>query len=144
MTDTNALRTRIQTNFDRSGLMLHLGARLGEVSRGRVHIHLPFSPSLTQHLGLFHAGATTTIADAAGGFAALTLAPADHTVLTVEFKINFLAPARGESLEAVGHVIRAGHTLTISQVDIFALQAGQKTAVALMQQTTINQLERQA
>lgn len=141
--DTAALRNRVQTLFDRSGLMLHLGAHLGDVAPGRVHVHLPFSPALTQHLGLFHAGATAAIADAAGGFAAFTQAPEGCTVLSVEFKINLLAPAQGESLEAVGQVVRKGRTLTIVQVDVFALEAGQKTPVALMQQTIINLPERQ-
>ncbi|WP_298013349.1 PaaI family thioesterase [uncultured Castellaniella sp.] len=138
-----ALRDRIQDLFDRSGLMQHLGATLGDVSSGRVHVHLPFSPALTQHLGLFHAGATSAIADTAGGFAAMTQAPDGHTVLSVEFKINLLAPAQGESLEAIGQVIRKGRTLTIVQVDVFALNAGQKTPVALMQQTVMNLPDRQ-
>jgi uncharacterized protein (TIGR00369 family) len=136
--DLVALRERIQADFERSGLMLHLGAQLGEVAPGRVHIHLPYAPSLTQHLGYFHAGATTSIADAAGGFAAMTVAPAGHTVLSVEFKINLLAPAVGESLEAIGRVARAGRTLTIAQVDIYALKAGDKTPIAMMQQTIMN------
>ncbi|MGB6009335.1 PaaI family thioesterase [Castellaniella sp.] len=141
--DTAALRDRIQALLDRSGLMQHLGAKLGDVSSGRAHVHLPFSPALTQHLGLFHAGATSAIADAAGSFAAMTQAPDGHTVLSVEFKINLLAPAQGESLEAVGQVIRKGRTLTIVQVDVFALNAGRKTPIALMQQTIINVPERQ-
>lgn len=132
------LRQRIQTQFDRAGMMHHLGARLGDVAPGRVHVHLPYASSLTQHMGFFHAGATSTIADAAGGFAGMTQAPEGHTVLSVEFKINMLAPARGESLEAIGQVIRKGRTLTIVQVDVFALNAGEKTPVALMQQTLIN------
>lgn len=136
--DTAALHARIQDSFDRSGLMLHLGARLGDVAPGRTHIHLPYSTTLTQHLGYFHAGATTSIADAAGGFAGMTLAPLGHTVLSVEFKINMLAPARGESLEAVGRVIRSGRTLTVVQVDVYALNADEKTPIALMQQTLIN------
>lgn len=68
----------------------------------------------------------------------MTRAPLGHTVLSVEFKINLLAPAQGESLEAVGRVVRAGRTLTIAQIDVYALSAGEKTPVALMQQTLIN------
>ncbi|WP_368647468.1 PaaI family thioesterase [Castellaniella ginsengisoli] len=136
--DTADLRALIQDHFDRSGLMRHLRARLGDVAPGRVHVHLPYGPNLTQHLGYFHAGATSSIADAAGGFAAMTRAQPGHTVLSVEFKINMLAPARGESLEAVGRVVRAGRTLTIVQVDVYALNAGEKTPVALMQQTLMN------
>lgn len=136
--DPAALHARIQDCFDRSGLMHHLGARLGDVAPGRTHIHLPYSADLTQHLGYFHAGATTSIADAAGGFAGMTLAPRGHTMLSVEFKINLLAPARGESLEAIGQVVRSGRTLTVVQVDVYALNAGEKTPIALMQQTLIN------
>lgn len=132
------LRQRIMADFDRSGLLLQINASLGDVAPGRVHIHLPYSSSVTQHLGYFHAGATSTIADAAGGFSAMTVAPEDHTVLSVEFKINLLAPAQGESLEAVGKVIRSGRTLIITQTDVYALQAGVKKAIALMQQTIIS------
>lgn len=135
--DRAALRARIQLNFERSGLLMHLGAHLGDVGPGRVHIHLPYGSELTQHLGYFHAGATTTIADSAGGFAALTMMPAGHTVLSVEFKINLLAPAQGESLEAVGRVIRCGRTLSVTQVDVYAVKQGEKVPVALMQQTLI-------
>lgn len=137
-TDIEALRSRIQANFDRSGLLIHMNASLGEVVPGRVHIHLPYSSSVTQHLGYFHAGATTTIADAAGGFAGITLAPANHTVLSIEFKTNLLAPGQGESLEAIGKVIRAGRTITVTQVDVYALKAGEKKQIAIMQQTLIN------
>lgn len=133
--DRDAVRARVQSCFERSGLLHHLGAHLGDVAPGRVHIHLPYGSELTQHLGFFHAGATTSIADAAGGFAGLTLVPEDCTVLSVEFKINLLAPAQGESLEAVGRVIRSGRTLLVAQVDVFAVKLGEKKPVALMQQT---------
>ena len=136
--DLTDLRARIQDSFDRAGLMHHLGARLGEVVPGRVHILLPYDARLTQHTGYFHAGATSTLADTAGGFAALTQAAPGQTVLSVEFKINLLAPARGEALEAVGQVIRSGRTLAITQVDVYALDAGKKTPIALMQQTLIH------
>jgi uncharacterized protein (TIGR00369 family) len=135
--DLVALRERIQADFERSGLMLHLGAQLGEVAPGRVHIHLPYAPSLTQHLGYFHAGATTSIADAAGGFAAMTVAPAGHTVLSVEFKINLLAPAEGIHFLARGRVLRAGRRLTVCQADVFALGGAESLLVATMLSTII-------
>src|SRR5690606_19291497 len=97
---------------------------------------------MTQHHGYFPAGGTTTTADPAGGFAALTTLPPGHTVLTVEFKINLMAPAQGESLEAVGRVIRAGRTLTVAQVDVYAVQLGEKTPIALMQQTLMSMPEK--
>lgn len=136
--DVTVIRKRIQDNFDRTGLLKQINASLGDVALGRVHIHLPYSAGVTQHLGYFHAGATSTIADAAGGFAAMTMADENHTVLSVEFKINLLAPAQGESLEAVGRVLRAGKTLLVCQTDVYALQAGVKKAIALMQQTIIS------
>ena len=141
---TDVLRARIQRDFDRSGLMKQLGAQLAQVSPGELTIVLPYSAGVTQHLGYFHAGATTSIADSAGGFAAMTLVPEDQTVLTVEFKINFMAPAQGESLEAVAHVVRRGRTLTVVQVDVYALNAGERKAVALMQQTIANLPQPQA
>lgn len=128
-------RRRVQRLFERSGLMRHLNARLGEVAKGRAHVHLPYGPELTQHHGYFHGGATAAIADSAGGYAALTVLPADQSVLTVEFKINLLAPAQGESLEAVGQVVRSGKTLSVVRVDVYALRSGEKTPVAVMQQT---------
>lgn len=137
------MRAKTQAHFDRSGLLVHLGAHLGEVAPGRVHVHLPYGPEMTQQMGYFHAGATTTIADAAGGFAALTLMPRGHGVLSVEFKINLLAPAEGESLEAVARVLRSGRTLTVTQVDVYALKQGEKIPVALMQQTLIGIPEKQ-
>lgn len=135
--DNSDITERVRRDFDRAGLTRHLGARLGEVLPGEVHIHLPYSANVTQHHGYFHAGATSTIADTAGGFAALTMFKPGYSVLSVEFKINLLAPAQGESLEAIGRVIRSGRTLTITQVDVYALQAGQKTHIALCQQTLI-------
>jgi uncharacterized protein (TIGR00369 family) len=131
------LDARVRPDFERSGLLRHLGARLGLVLRGEVHVHLAYSADITQQNGFFHAGATSTIADTAGGFAGLTVFRPGHSVLTVEFKINLLAPAQGESLEAIGRVIRSGRTLTIAQVDVYAIQSGKKVHVALAQQTLI-------
>ncbi len=132
-----ATRERIRDSFARQGLMAHLGAELLEVRRGRVRIGLPFAPSLTQQHGFFHAGGTSAIADSAGGYAGLSVFPDDSSVLTVEFKINLLAPARGERLEAVGKVLKAGRTLTICQLEVFAFDGGVATLVAAGQQTLI-------
>jgi uncharacterized protein (TIGR00369 family) len=103
------VRARVQESFDRQGLMEHLGARVSYIGAGEVRIELPSRPEVTQQHGYFHAGATSSIADSAGGYAAFTLFPAGTTVLTVEFKINLLAPAEGERLEAVGTVIKPAH-----------------------------------
>lgn len=90
-----ATEARIRDSFGRQGLMRHLGARITEVAPGRVHIVLPSRPEVTQQHGYVHAGATSAIADSAGGYAALTLFAEDSEVLTVEYKINLLAPAAG-------------------------------------------------
>src|SRR4051794_39893804 len=102
------IQTRVRASFDRQGLMRHLGAELTHIGPGRVHITLPRRPEVTQQHGYIHAGATSAIADSAGGYAAFTLFPENTAVLSVEYKINFVAPARGDYLEAVGTVLRSG------------------------------------
>ena len=128
---------RIRDSFDRQGLMGHLGARISHVGPGRVHIVLPGRPEVTQQHGYFHAGATSAIADSAGGYAAFTLFPDDSDVLTVEYKINLLAPATGDHLEAVGTVLKSGRTLTVCQLEVFGVQDGHRKLVANGQQTLI-------
>lgn len=130
-----AVEARVRASFSRQGLMRHLGAVLAEIRPGRVSVQLPFREELTHQHGFFHAGSTSAIADSAGGYAGFTLFPADSSVLTIEFKINLLAPARGDYLEAIGSVVRSGRTLTICQLEVFAVTATQRTLVALGQQT---------
>lgn len=131
------VRARVQDSFDRQGLMRHLGARISHIAPGRVHIVLPARPELTQQHGYVHAGATSAIADSAGGYAAFTLFPEGTTVLTVEYKINLLAPAEGDHLEAVGTVLKPGRTLTICRLEVFAVRGDRRTLVAAGQQTLI-------
>ncbi|OZI74034.1 PaaI family thioesterase [Bordetella genomosp. 12] len=132
---TAAQRARVQHSFERQGLMRHLGATLVEVTAGRVVIRMPFKPELTQQHGYFHAGATSAIADTAGGYAGYSLFPEGSSVLTIEFKINLVAPARGDHLEAIGKVLRHGRTLTLCQMEVFGVEDGQRTLVAVGQQT---------
>jgi uncharacterized protein (TIGR00369 family) len=134
---TPEVRARIEDSFARQGLMSHLGARLVHVGPGRVHIVLPGRPEVTQQHGYFHAGATAAIADSAGGYAAFTLFPAHTSVLTVEYKINLLAPAVGDKIEAVGTVLKPGRTLTVSRLEVFGVQGDQRSLVAAGQQTLI-------
>ncbi|WSE00385.1 PaaI family thioesterase [Streptomyces sp. NBC_01474] len=132
------VQERVRASFDQQGLMAHLGARLTRIAPGVVHIALPARPEVTQQHGYFHAGATSSIADSAGGYAAFTLFPENTEVLTVEYKINLLAPALGDHLEAVGTVLRAGRTLTVCQLEVFAAQEnGTRKLVAHGQQTLI-------
>ncbi len=126
---------RVEESFARQGLMAHLGASLAEIRRGLVSIRMPYRPELTQQHGFFHAGGTSAIADSAGGYAGFTLFPQDSSVLTVEFKLNLVNPARGDALEAVGRVAKSGRTLTVCQLEVFAEADGKHTLVALGQQT---------
>ncbi|MEV8366613.1 PaaI family thioesterase [Streptomyces niveus] len=132
------VRQRVRDSFDRQGLMTHLGARLAHIGPGRVHIELPARPEVTQQHGYIHAGATSAVADSAGGYAALTLLDEDSDVLTVEYKINLLAPAAGDHLEAIGTVLKSGRTLTVCQLEVYAVQGGgERKLVANGQQTLI-------
>ena len=99
--------------------MATLGATLSTVGQGTCEITLPYRAALSQQHGFFHAGVVSTIADSAAGYAAFSLFPAASSVLTVEFKINLLAPADGENLRATGRVIKHGRTLTICEMQAF-------------------------
>jgi len=129
--------TRVRESFERQGLMRHLGAELAEVAPGLVKIRMPYSRTLTQQHGYFHAGATSAIADSAGGYAGFTLFPENSSVLTIEFKINLVAPAQGDYLEATGKVVKSGRTLTICQLEVHGVRGNERTLVALGQQTLI-------
>ena len=115
-----------------------LGASIVDIQPGAVTIKLPFAPSITQQLGFVHAGAITTIADTACGYAALSLMPADSEVMSVEYKVNFLSPAKGVMAVAIGRVIRPGRTLTICQGDVYMVDVeSRETLCATMLSTTI-------
>ncbi|MEU9622944.1 PaaI family thioesterase [Streptomyces sp. NPDC088251] len=131
------VQARIRAGFDSQGLMGHLGARMTHIGPGCVHIALPSRPEVTQQHGYFHAGATSAIADTAGGYAAFTLFPENTEVLTVEYKINLLAPAVGDRIEAVGTVLKSGRTLTVCKLEVFGVQDGRRKLVANGQQTLI-------
>ncbi|MEL6278471.1 MAG: PaaI family thioesterase [Pseudomonadota bacterium] len=111
----------VRDTFQAQRFLGLLGAQLETVEPGYVEIQLPKRPELTQHHDFFHGGATATLIDVAGGFAALSLMPADRQVLTVEFKTNLLAPGAGDALVVRGEAVRAGKTLTICQMDVYAL-----------------------
>jgi uncharacterized protein (TIGR00369 family) len=127
-----AFERRVRESFACQAFMTTLGAELSQVQRGAVEIHFPFSSSLTQQNGFVHAGAVTSILDSACGYAALSVVPEDHDVLSVEFKVNLLAPAVGEHFYARAKVKRAGKTLTVCVADAFAKQKGEEKLVATM------------
>ncbi len=128
----------IRATFSKQELMRTLGASLGAVAPGGVEIVLPWRPELGQQGGLLHAGAIASVADSACGLAALTLMDEGAGVVSVEFKLNLLAPARGERFAARARVVRAGRTLTIAAADVFAIDGGTETIVATMLGTMIS------
>lgn len=123
---------RIRESFARQGLMATIGARLTSVTAGAVEIELPYRADLTQQNGYLHAAIVTAIADSACGYAAYTLMPDGSDVLTVEFKVNLVAPAKGDSMIARGRVMRPGRTLTVCAGDVFAVADGEEKLVATM------------
>ena len=127
--------TNVRGSFARQAVMSLIGAEMGVLSPGHCEIRLPFRADLTQQNGFFHAGITSTIVDSAGGYAGLTLMPAGSEVLTVEFKLNLLAPADGDFLGAEGRVLKSGRNLVITRGEVYAIKNGKATHCATMQQT---------
>lgn len=115
---------RVSESFGRQQAMVTIGARLVSVGPGAVAIELPVRPALSQQHGFVHAGIVTTIVDSACGYAALSLSPPGTSVLSVEFKVNFLAPAAGERLVARGVVKKPGRTISVATGDVFAVGPG--------------------
>ena len=128
---------RVRASFARQGLMATLGATIAELAPGAVTIALPFDPRLSQQHGYLHAGALVSVLDSACGYAALTLLPSGYEVLTVELKVNLLAPAAGERFEARGEVIRSGRTLSVCRGEAHALARDGRTHVATLLTTMI-------
>jgi uncharacterized protein (TIGR00369 family) len=126
----------VRLNFVEQPVMSLIGAELGTVAPGLVEISLPFRSDLTQQDGFIHAGVITTIADSAAGYAAYTMMPAGSRVLSVEFKVNLIRPARGASFLARAEVVKFGRTLSVVRADVSAVGAsGEKEVVAIMQAT---------
>jgi uncharacterized protein (TIGR00369 family) len=123
--DSN-FESRVRESFAAQKLMRTLRAELTKVALGEIDIEIPFSDELTQQNGFIHAGVITSIADSACGYAAYTLMAADESVLSVEFKVNLLAPAIGEKFSARAQVIKPGRTLTVCRADVFAINCGNK------------------
>ncbi len=123
---------RIRQSFARQGLMRTIGATLTRVSAGEVEIEIPFQSALTQQHGYVHASIITAIVDNACGYAAMSLTPAGTEVLTVEYKVNFLAPARGARFVGRGRVVRSGRTFTVCTGEVLAIEAEDTVAVAFM------------
>ncbi len=123
---------RVRASFGQQRVMQTIGATLTEVAAGKVEIELPFREDLTQHHGFLHAGIVTMMVDSACGYAALTLMPAEASVLTIEYKVNFLSPAYGTRMIARGRVTKPGRTIMVCVGDVFALKEGKEKQVATM------------
>ena len=135
MPDIKEIDARVRGSFARQTIMTTLGAEIAAVRAGEVEIVLPFSDKILQQHEFIHAGAVATIADSACGYAALSVMPRDAAVLTTEFKINLLAPAKGERLRAIGRVVRSGKKLVITLGEVFAEEGGARKQVALITAT---------
>jgi uncharacterized protein (TIGR00369 family) len=123
---------RVRASFQRQAAMLTIGATLVRVEPGEAFIELPWSQSLTQQHGFLHAGIVATALDSACGYAAFSLMPADAAVLTVEYKINLLAPAKGQRFRMEGMVIKPGRTVTVAEGRAFAMDDGREKLIATM------------
>lgn len=123
---------RCRDLFARQQAMATIGASVVSVAPGEVELEMPFDLKLTQQHGFVHAGVVTMLCDTACGFAALSLMPEDAAVLTTEFKVNLLSPAKGERFIARGRVVRPGKKLMVCLGEVFAEDAGKRKQVALM------------
>lgn len=115
---------KVSDSFSRQAFMGFIGARLVEVRPGYCEMHVGYKRELSQQHGFFHAGVIGTIADNSAGYAAYSLMPADSSILTVEYKLNLVAPGDGALLVGRAQVIKPGHTLTICKSEVFAVKNG--------------------
>src|SRR5947209_14484520 len=123
---------KVADSASRQPFLQTIGARLTNIAPGAVEFTLPFRSDLTQQHGFVHAGVIATLADVASGYAAYSLMPPGAEVLTVEFKLNLLQPARGDSFVASARVLKAGKTLTVASCDVFAVSDGSRSLIATM------------
>jgi uncharacterized protein (TIGR00369 family) len=130
--------SRIRVSFDKQAVMKTIGAELVKVMPGEVQIGFSYAESLRQQHGYIHAGIVTTVVDSACGYAAYTLMPAESEVLTVEYKVNFMSPAKGDGFKAIGRVLRAGRIITVCSGDVIAIDRGKEKIVATMLATMIS------
>lgn len=137
MTLSPQRREELEASFSRQTIMATFGARLARVDAGHVEIEAPIGPGVLQQHGFAHAGLTFTLGDSAAGYAAMSCLPVGQDVLTVEMKINLIAPAKGERLRATGEVVRPGRRLLVVRSVVTAIAEGRETDVALLQGTMI-------
>ncbi len=129
---------RVRASFGRQNLMRTLGVTVERVAAGEVEFAMPFAPDFTQQHGFLHAGTVAAVLDSACGYAAFTLMAMDSAVMTIEFKANFLAPAKGESFRFVGKVVKAGRTITVCEGQAFGLTGADGKLIATMTATIMS------
>lgn len=139
-----AAERRCRDSFARQAFVLHLGGAIESIGAGRVSLRLPFRPELAQQHGFFHAGALTTLADTAAGYAAFTLMPEGAAVLTVEFKVNLLRPGRGAAAVARAEVLKPGRTLMAVRADVFCAPEGGAEELAATMLATMMRVQGRA
>lgn len=132
---SNTTAEAVRASFDRQAAMGLIQATMPVIEQGKVEIHLPHWHGVCQQHGFVHGGVVGMIADSAGGYAAMTVAPTGTSVLSVEYKLNFLAPAKGDKLIARGSVIKAGRRLIITEAKVWACEGPEERLCAVMQQT---------
>jgi len=128
-------KASVAASFARQNAMQLIRASLPLIEHGRTEIHIPHWAGVEQQHGFVHGGVVGMIADSAAGYAAMTVVPASASVLTVEYKMNLVAPADGETLVARGEVVRPGRTLIVTKAEVYACKDGKETLCAIMQQT---------
>jgi uncharacterized protein (TIGR00369 family) len=127
--------TKVRDSFARQGAMATIGARLARVAPGEVEIEVARHSAIQQQHGYVHGGVVGMIADSAGGYAGFSSMPPGASVLTVEYKMNLLSPADGDTIVAKGRVVKPGRTLVVTQVDVYSVKQGREKLCALMTQT---------
>jgi uncharacterized protein (TIGR00369 family) len=130
--------SRIRISFGKQDVMKTIGAELVKVMPGEVHIDFSYKESLTQQNGYIHAGIVTSVVDNACGYAAYTLMPAESDVLTIEYKVNFMSPAKGDRFKGIGRVVKPGRTVTVCSGDVIAVDEGKEKIIATMLATMIS------
>ena len=135
--DDQEFKERVRKSFDNQKFMSHIGAKIELLELGQCHIQLPYNENLTQQNGFIHAGVVSTLADNSAGYAAFSVMDSNSSVLTVEFKLNLIAPAKGEYFVAKSNVLKHGRTLTVCRSEVYAYQKGEEKLCAASQSTLI-------
>ncbi len=138
-----AFEQRVRDSFAMQNAMKTIGATIGNVQPGMVSIGMPYSDELTQQHGFIHAGIISTLLDSACGYAAFSLMSEKAAVLTIEFKVNLLSPAKGDWFEAVGRVKKPGHNISVSEGELYAYEGENRKLVASMVGTLMSVFDRE-